>query len=146
MYWVSCPYSDNGVGGTLGQTTHVLPSFNPKIPEGRNVHTQVLTHKLNQRQGGVTPIDSIVTAATTLVNPYTKEGVKSQCILLYTSINVRVVSSQQLNFNTVNGQSPEHQCGQQSNTEKSWSKLWPVVVAVTVESMGVTPLREHKQW
>jgi len=35
-------------------------------------------------QGGVTPVDSIVRAATMLVNPYTKEGVESLCILPYT--------------------------------------------------------------
>ena len=39
-------------------------------------------------QGGITPIDSIVTAVTVLVNPYTKEGVESLRILLYTSVNV----------------------------------------------------------
>ena len=44
------------------------------------------------RQEGVTPIDSIVTAATVLVNLYTKEGVKLLRILPYTSINVRVVN------------------------------------------------------
>jgi len=36
-------------------------------------------------QGGVTPIDSIVTAATVLVNPYTKKGVESLHIVPYTS-------------------------------------------------------------
>jgi len=41
-------------------------------------------------QGGVTPI---VTAATALVNLYTKEGVELLRILLYTSINVRIVNS-----------------------------------------------------
>ena len=41
---------------------------------------------------GVTLIDSIVTAVTALVNPYTKEGVESLCILPYTSINVCVVN------------------------------------------------------
>ena len=53
-------------------------------------------------QGGarVTPIDPIVTAVTTLVNPYTKEGVESLLILPYT-VNVHVVNSQWLKFNTV---------------------------------------------
>ena len=41
---------------------------------------------------GVTPIDSIVTAVTTLVNPYTKAGVESLHILPYTSVNVHVVN------------------------------------------------------
>ena len=41
---------------------------------------------------GVTLIDSIVTAATALVNPYTKEGVESLRILPYTSINVCIVN------------------------------------------------------
>ena len=54
-------------------------------------------------QGGVTPIDSIVTAATMLVNPYTKEGVESLHLLLYTSVNVRVVNGQRLKFNAFNG-------------------------------------------
>ena len=65
-------------------------------------------------QGGVTPIDPIVTAATALVNLYTQEGVESLCILLYTSINVHIVNGQRLKFNPVNGQSPENQRGQQS--------------------------------
>jgi len=56
-------------------------------------------------QRGVTPIDSIVTAATALVNPYTKEEVELLRILPYTSVNVRVVNGQQLKFNAVNGQS-----------------------------------------
>ena len=43
-------------------------------------------------QGDVTLIDSIVTAATALVNLYTKEGMESLRILPYTSINVRVVN------------------------------------------------------
>jgi len=54
-------------------------------------------------QGGVTLIHSIVTAATALVNPYTKEGVESLLILLYTSVNVHLVNGQQLKFNAVNG-------------------------------------------
>jgi len=33
------------------------------------------------------------------------------------------------NISVVNGQTPE----------KSWSKFWPGVAAVTIESMGVTP-------
>jgi len=61
-------------------------------------------------QGGVTPIDSIVTAVTALVNPYTKEGVESLRILPYTSVNVRVVNGQQLKFNAFNGQSPLPVC------------------------------------
>jgi len=54
-------------------------------------------------QGGVTPIDSVVTAATALVNPYTKEGMEPLHILLYTSVNVLVVNGQRLKFNAVNG-------------------------------------------
>ena len=45
------------------------------------------SRKCQGRTGGVTPIDSIVTL-------YTKEGVESLCILLYTSVNVRVVNGQ----------------------------------------------------
>ena len=67
----------------------------------------------SSNRGGVTPIDSVITAATVLVNPYTKEGVESQCIP-YTSVNVCIVNSQRLKFNAVNGQSPENQQGQQS--------------------------------
>jgi len=74
-------------------------------------------------QGGVTPIDSIVTAATALVNPYTKEEVESLCILPYTSINVRVVNGQRLKFNTVNCQSLEISVVNGQNAEKSWSKF-----------------------
>ena len=33
---------------------------------------------------------------------------------MHSSVNVRVVNSQQLKFNAVNGQSPENQRGQQS--------------------------------
>ena len=53
-----------------------------------------------------------------MVNLYTKEGVESLHILLYTSINVCIVNAQQIKFNTVSGQSPESQCGQRSNTVK----------------------------
>ena len=51
-------------------------------------------------QGGVIPI---VTAATALVNLYTKEGVELLHILQYTSINVRIVNGQRLKFNAANG-------------------------------------------
>jgi len=82
-----------------------------------------ISRKCQGRTGGVTPIDSIVTAATALVNLYTKEGVESLRILPYTSINVRVVngwnSTQSMvkapKISVVNGQ----------NAEKSWSKFWP---------------------
>jgi len=72
---------------------------------------------------GVTPIDSIVTTVTVLVNPYTKEGVESLCILLYTSVNVHIFSGQQLKFNAVNGQSPKISVVNGQNAEKSWSKF-----------------------
>jgi len=75
-----------------------------------------------QEQGGVTPIDSIVTAATALVNPYTKKGVESLLILPYTSENLHVVNGQQLKFNTVNSQSPKISVVNGQNTKKSWSK------------------------
>ena len=39
-----------------------------------------------------TPIDSIVTTVTVLVNPYTKEGVESLRSPPYTSVNVHVVN------------------------------------------------------
>ena len=74
-------------------------------------------------QGGVTPIDSIVTAATALVNPYTKEGVESLRILPYTSVNVHVVNGQQLKFNAFNGQSLKISMVNGQNAEKSWSKF-----------------------
>ena len=64
--------------------------------------------------------DPIVTAATTLVNPYTKEGVESLHILLYTSVNVRVVNSQWLKFN---GQSAKISVVNGQNAEKSWSQF-----------------------
>jgi len=75
-----------------------------------------------QEQGGVTPIDSIVTAATALVNLYTKEGVESLLILPYTSENLHVVNGQQLKFNTVNSQSPKISVVNGQNAKKSWSK------------------------
>jgi len=74
-------------------------------------------------QGGVTPIDSTVTAATTLVNLYTKQGVESLRILLYTSVNVRVINGQWLKFNAVNGQSPKISVVNGQNAKKSWSKF-----------------------
>ena len=74
-------------------------------------------------QGGVTPIYPIVTAATALVNSYTKEGVESLRILPYTSVNVCVVNVQWLKFNAVNGQSPKIRVVNGQNTEKSWSKF-----------------------
>jgi len=75
-------------------------------------------------RGGVTPTDSIVTAATVLVNPYTKEGVELLHILPFTSVNVRAVNSQWLKFKAVNSQSPKNQCGQQLKImPKKWSKF-----------------------
>jgi len=67
--------------------------------------------------------DSIVTAATMLVNPYTKEGVESLRILPYTSVNVREVNSQRLKFFAVNNQSPETSVVNGQNAKKSWSKF-----------------------
>jgi len=83
-------------------------------------HLQAATHtqpQASQRttSESVTPMDSIVTAATALGNPYTNEGVEPLCILPYTSVNVHVDNGQRLIFNTVNGQNPENQHGQ-------WSK------------------------
>ena len=72
------------------------------------------------KQGGVTPIDSIVTAATALVNPYTKEGVESLRILPYTSVNVHAVSP---NLKNVNGQSPKISVFNGQDAKKSWSKF-----------------------
>ena len=74
-------------------------------------------------QGGVTPIDSIAPATTTMVNPYTKEGVESLCILPYSSVNVCLVNTQRLKFNAVNSQSPEIGVVNGQNAEKSWSKF-----------------------
>jgi len=58
-------------------------------------------------QGGVTIIDSIVTAATALVNPCTKEGVELLHLLPYTPVNVCIVNGQGLKFNAVKGQIPK---------------------------------------
>ena len=74
-------------------------------------------------QGGVTPPDSIVTAATVLVNPSTKEGVELPHILPFTSVNVRVVNGQWLKSKAVNSQSPKNQCGQQSKCQKEVVKV-----------------------
>jgi len=74
---------------------------------------------------------------TVLVKPYTKEGVESLRILPYTSVNVCVVNG-------------EIKRSQRSKLRKSaWSMVkMPkragqnfdlVVVAVTIESIGVTP-------
>ena len=68
-------------------------------------------------------MDSVVTAATALVNPYTKEGVESLHILPYTSVNVRVVNGQRLKFNAVKGQSPKISVVNGQNAENSWSKF-----------------------
>ena len=43
---------------------------------------------------------------------------------MHSSVNVRVVNSQQLKFNAVNGQSPENQRGQQSKHWKELVKVW----------------------
>jgi len=88
----------------------------------RHSHDTGLPHFF---QVGVTPIDWIVTAATTPVNPYTKEGVESLRILPYTSVKVRVVNSLWLKFNAVNGQSPKISVVNGQNAKKSWSKFWP---------------------
>jgi len=56
-------------------------------------------------QGGVTPIHSIVMAATAHLDPYTKEGVELLCSLPYNIfINVLVVNGQRLKFNAVKAQ------------------------------------------
>jgi len=68
-------------------------------------------------------MDSIVTAAIALVHLYTKEEVESLHILLYTSVNVRIVNGQQLKFNAVNSQSPKISMVNGQNAEKSWSKF-----------------------
>ena len=86
-----------------------------------NTCSKLLCYYLT-RQGGVTPIDSI-TAATALVNPYTKEGVELLRILPYTSVNVRVVNGYWLKFNAVKGQSPKISMVNNQNAEKSWSKF-----------------------
>ena len=78
---------------------------------------------IQELQGGVTPIDSIVTAATALVDPYTKEGVESLRILPYTSVNVHIVNGQWLKFNAVDGQSPKISVVNGQNAEKSCSKF-----------------------
>jgi len=59
--------------------------------------------KMTLAQGGVTPIDSIVTPATAHGQPVIKEGVKSLRILPYTSVDVCWVNSQQSKFSAVYG-------------------------------------------
>jgi len=76
-----------------------------------------------KKGGTVTPIDSIVTTATTLVIPYTKEEVELLRILLHTSVNVCIVNGQRLKFNAVNGQSPKVSVVNGQNAKKSWSKF-----------------------
>jgi len=78
--------------------------------EDRPLHS-ALSHGTFRSTGGLTAgkqISSVtihqgmllsVTAVFVLVNPYTMEGVESLCILLYTSVNVRVVNGQRLKFN-----------------------------------------------
>ena len=88
-------------------------------------------------QGDVTPIDSIVTTATALVNPYIKEGVESLCILLYTFVNVCVVNGQRLKFNAVNGQSLKISVVKMP--KRAGQSFDLAVAAVTIESVGVTP-------
>ena len=92
-----------------------------KVDRGGTGPDQVWTSVLVQ--GGVTPIDSIVTAAAALVNPYTKEEVESLHILPYTSVNVRIVNGQLLKFNAVNGQGPKYQRGQRSKCRKELVKI-----------------------
>ena len=87
-----------------------------------HIYHNVCTY-LSCYRGGVTPIGSIVTAATAPVNPYTKEGVESLRILPYTSVNVCVVNGQWLKFNAVNGQSLKISVVNSQNAEKSWSKF-----------------------
>ena len=68
-----------------------------------------------------------------MVNPYTKEEVELLCILPYTcnSVNVCVVNGQQ--------SKTRESAWSMVKCRKSWSKFWPAVAAVTIESMGVTP-------
>ena len=40
MYMCNALYLNDRIGGTVSQTTHVLPSFNPKVPEGTKHDTQ----------------------------------------------------------------------------------------------------------
>ena len=83
-------------------------------------------------QGGVTPIDSIVTAVTALVNLYTKEGVELPRILTYTSVNVHIVNGGNSTQSTVKAPNISVVNGQ--NAEKSWSKLLLVVATMTIRS------------
>jgi len=131
---------------TLTHLWRVWPTGLFKARSGPHCYCSSITsHESNRHwervlaylsQGGVTPIDSIVTAATALVNPYNKEGVESLCILPYTSVNVRVVDGQRLKFNAVNGQSPKIRVKTPKRAGQSFDLA---VAAVTVESMGVTP-------
>jgi len=122
--------------GPVHPGQHEVPLLR-SAPAGSHTHTA--TGKPANYIRDVTPIDPIVTAATVLGNPYTKEGVESLRILLYTSVNVHVVNGQRLKFNTVDHQSPENQCGQRSKRRKELVEVDLAVAAVTVESMGVTP-------
>ena len=90
-------------------------------------------------QGGVTPIDSLVTAETARVNPYTKEGVELLCILPYTSVNVRVVNGQRLKFNAVNGQTPKSSCSMVKMLKRAGQSFDLAVAAVTIVYGSDTP-------
>ena len=61
---------------------------------------------------------------------YSKEGVESLRILLYTFINVHLVNGQWLKFNIVNGQSPK---------KSAWSTVKLQKEACQSFDLGVTP-------
>ena len=54
-------------------------------------------------------------------------------------VNVCVVNVQWLKFNTVNGQSPENQRGQWSNTRKELVKVLTCSPSLTIICEGDTP-------
>jgi len=58
-----------------------------------------------------------------MVNPYTKEGVESLCILPYTSVNVRVVNGQHVEIQHSQRSNPENKC----QRAKRWKELVKVL-------------------
>ena len=68
---------------------------------------------------------------------------ESLCILPYTSVNVRVVNGQRLKFNAVNGQSLKIGVVNGQTPKRAGQSFDLAVAAVTIESMGVTPLKQE---
>jgi len=90
----------------------------------------------SQGGGGFTPIESMVTAATAHVNPYT--GVATHSSVYF----CKCARSQQSMVEIQRSQrsKPENQCDQRSKYRKEHGQSFDLAVAaVTIEYMGVTP-------